>query len=435
MSDLTRRQVLLAGSAAPLLAAGKKPNIVFLYSDDHHWQCLGANGNPHIHTPNLDRLASRGVNFTNGLISTPQCCPSRGVMLSGLETYQSGLRSNGATSFRESLGPTVVEQMRRGGYETILCGKWHIQPTPEQCGFSKAPLWLRGGGSVYRDPRLRRGHAGVDEPIPGHITDLLTDAAIDSVRVARQPFLLWLAYNAPHTPWYADEKYRQHYEGKDPAKIAAPSHPPGGKPFDWITYYSVITHLDEAAGRVINAVEQAGLWDHTLFLFVGDNGYTCGTRGWNGKVHSWEESIRVPFVAAGGMVKRGVKCETPVASVDLPATWLDLAGIQPAYTLAGRSLRRALDKGKPEFDASFVTWDDGRPEGLAVGVSVEPYRLVRTSRHKFVKWESGKEALFDVEADPAEQNNLAASEPKRATQLREKLRARMKATSDHAASW
>lgn len=150
-TEFTRRQ-WLASAAVPLLAAQKqRPNILFLISDDHHFQCLGAAGNPHIQTPNLDRLASRGVHFTNGIISTPQCAPSRGILLSGLESYQTGLESNGRLEFRAGIGPTAVEQMRRSGYETTLVGKWHIPATPETCGFSRAPLWKQPAAGPYID--------------------------------------------------------------------------------------------------------------------------------------------------------------------------------------------------------------------------------------------------------------------------------------------
>lgn len=436
VKGFTRRQ-WLASAAAPLAAApARRPNILFLFSDDHHFQCLGAAGNPHIQTPHLDRLATGGVHFTNGIITTPQCVPSRGVMLTGLETFQSGMESNGRTTFREGVGPTVVEQMRRSGYETILVGKWHIQPPPETCGFSSAPLWLPGGSSPYRDPVLRRGFGGSQEKVAGHITDLFTDAAIDCLRTAQQPFLLWLAYNAPHTPWYADAKYRKPYEGRN-EHIAPPAHPKGGAKFDWETYYAVITHLDEAIGRLIAALRQAGLWENTLIVFLGDNGYLCGTRGLQGKVRAWEESIRVPYLAGGGVVRARGKLDAPVASIDLPATFLDYAGAQPAYKLAGRSLRAELETGRSKREATFATWNDGRPEALAVRQAVEPYRVVRTRTHKYILWESKKQALFDLRADPGEEKNLAEDpgQAKLLRNMREHLAARMRETSDPAQAW
>jgi arylsulfatase A-like enzyme len=437
----TRRELLAAAAGAavsPLaVAEEKRPNIVFLFSDDHHYQCLGAAGNPHIRTPNLDRLAERGVLFTNGLASTPQCCPSRGILLSGLETYQNGLRSNGARSFREGLGPTVVEQLRRSGYDTALIGKSHVEPRPQQCGFARAPLWFPGGSMRYQMPRLRRGLEGKDEEVEGHITDLLAGAAAEYARSARQPFFLWAAFNAPHTPWYAGAKYRQPYEGKSERELAPPRHPTSSRQFDWVTYYSVITHLDEAVGRLVTDLEKAGLWKNTVIFFLGDNGYMCGTKGWTGKVVPWEESIRVPYFVAGGEVSSGVTADAPAASIDLPATWLEMAGVEPAYRLAGRSLRPLLTTGKGNAEAAFAVWDDGRPEALAVRTVVEPYRLVRTRRHKYIVWESGRQALYDWQSDAGEDRNLIdeAKLAAVARELKERLRARMEETGDRARRW
>jgi len=434
---LTRRELFLASLAAPLRAA-TKPNIVFVFSDDHHFQCLGAAGNPHIHTPNLDKLAGEGLLFTNGLISVSQCAPSRGVMLTGREIYQTGLISNGQTSFQRDEKPTAVEQLRRAGYDTIHIGKWHIHPQPGETGFARSPLWLRGGGSVYRDPKLRRGQQGADETVPGHITDLFTDAAIAATKEATQPFFLWLAYNAPHTPWYASEKYRAHYQGKtNNDSIAPPLHPPGGGKFDWITYYSVITHLDEAVGRLVAALKAQGKWDNTVLFFVGDNGYMSGTRDWKGKVYHWDESVRIPYFVCGGAVKARARIDDPVASVDAVATWLDLAGVKPAHPLAGRSLRSYLETGKGKLDSAFTSWDDPRPEGLAAKVAIEPFRLIRTKRHKLVVFASKKQSLYDCVADPGENKDLIGDDKLKATreELRKKLRARMHATNDHAIAW
>jgi len=429
---------MLAGLAGAVLAqTARRPNIVFIISDDHHWQALGVAGNGKIRTPNLDKLARRGVYFPQGTISVAQCAPSRGVLLSGLEIYQNGLDSNGHTAFRGYAGPTVVEQMRRAGYRTALVGKWHIAPLPGEVGFAEAPLWLRGGGSVYQDPKLRRGLAGKDEPVAGHITDLLTDAAIGAFKAGKgQPQLLWLAYNAPHTPWQADERFHAAYTAAD-AELAAPAHPKGGKAYDWSTYYAVITHLDEAVGRLVAAIEQAGEWNNTLIVFLGDNGYLCGTKGLSGKVHPWEESVRVPYFVSGGLVRKPGVSEAAVASVDLPATFLDYAGVKPAYPVAGVSLRGVLEGGKFGREAAFSSWVDGRPEALAVRTAVEPYRAARTGRWKYIVWESRREALFDLAADGGEVRDLSkdAARAGELQKMRGLMRARMRATADPAAGW
>lgn len=421
---LTRRQFL----AAVALQSAPRPNIVFLCSDDHHYQCLGANGNPYIATPNLDKLAARGVNFTQGIISTPQCAPSRGILLSGLETYQSGLLSNGAIRFKPGLGPTIVEQLRRGGYATHLVGKWHIDDLPAACGFSHAPLWLRGGGSKYIDPALRRGLDGKDEPTPGHITELFSDAAINVIRAAAGPYLLWLTYNAPHSPWSAPDQFRP----KNPQP--PPGHPKDAKSFDWSTYYAVISHLDAHIGRVLAAIEAKGQWNNTLIVFLGDNGFLCGTKGLNGKVHPWEESIRVPYIVSGGPVKARGANAAPVASVNLPATFLDYAGVTPAYPLAGTSLKPLLSNQPASHEHAFASWVDPRPEALAIKQAVEPYRLVRTRTYKFIAWKSGRQALYEFAKDPGETRNLltnpSALHMQVAAEMRGALLERIHATGD-----
>jgi choline-sulfatase len=348
----------------------------------------------------------------------------------------------------------VVEQIRKSGYETNLVGKWHIAPAPRECGFGKAPIWLQPGASQYMSPRLRHGLDALDdEQTSGHITDIFTAAAVSVIREARQPYLLWLTYNAPHTPWTASDRYRKLYQGRN-AELAPPAHPKpaaGQRPapgrgaaggrldgaFDWETYYAVISELDAGIGKVIDAVEQSGQWDNTLVLFIGDNGYLCGSKGLQGKVHPWEESIRIPFIVSGGLVPRAARSEAPVASIDVPATILDYAGVRSSHRLSGASLRAALNGGTFGRDAAFSSWNDGRPEALAIRQAVEPYRVARTPSHKYIVRESKKESLFDLKADPFEESNLI-SEPACAPvvkRLKDRLRARMKETSDSAIAW
>jgi arylsulfatase/arylsulfatase A len=432
---LTRRDWLagaaLAGPPRP------RPNFLFVLSDDHHYRCAGAAGNPKIHTPHLDRLSQRGVLFTDATVSTPQCGPSRGVLLSGQESFRNGVRSNGALSFRAGAGPTVIEQLRRSGYDTCLIGKWHLETSPEECGFAHAPLWFPGGSSRSADPMLRHGFKPPSVKTPGHITDLLTGAALEFLGSRREPFFAWVAYNAPHTPWLPPPEFRALYEGKTAAELA-PSGQRGTRPFDWSTYYSVISHLDAAMGRLIARLDQNGLWQNTVVVFLGDNGYMCGAKGLDGKVVPWEDSIRVPCIVAGGPVERGGagrRLPDAVSSIDLPATWLDLAGVKPHAPLMGRSLAGILTRDAGRVEESFAVWDDGRPEALAVKRAVEPYRLIRTHTHKLIVWESGKQALFDLRRDPGEEQDLSPGNPPELGKLRSGLRRRLQQTGDHALNW
>jgi arylsulfatase A-like enzyme len=167
-------------------------------------------------------------------------------------------------------------------------------------------------------------------------------------------------------------------------RASGPGNQAGGSradgAYDWETYYAVIGELDAGIGRVVDAVEKSGQWDSTLILSIGHNGYLCGSRGLQGKVHPWEASIRVPFMAAGGLVARGIRSGAAVASIDVPATILDCAGVRPSHKLAGKSMRAVLAGGRFSREAAFSSWNDGRPEALAIRQAVEPYRLASFCR-------------------------------------------------------
>jgi arylsulfatase A-like enzyme len=194
----------------------------------------------------------------------------------------------------------------------------------------------------------------------------------------------------------------------------------------------VITHLDEAVGRVVDEVDRRKLWDNTYVFFLGDNGFMCGTKGWNGKVVPWEESVRAPVVAAGGKVRRGLRSEalSPRSAGDVARARRRNIGwrAKPA---------QALHTGRGAPEAGFSVWADGRPEALAVKTAVEPYRLVRTATDKLIVWESGKQALYDIRRDFAEERDLSgdAGSAETMARLRSLLSARMKETGDAATSW
>lgn len=435
---LTRREAIAVGAStlfARPAAAATRPNILFLFSDDHHYQALGAAGNPHIRTPNLDRLAENGVLFRGATAATPQCCPSRGILLSGRYTHQSGLRSNGRKSFRPDVGPLTMSELRRAGYHTALIGKWHIQPRPAECGFAEVRTWLPGGGSRYTDPALARGSEGRPEPMKGHITDIFADDAIRFLEQKRSdPFFLWAAFNAPHSP-LAPSDYTEAevaVYGKRPNSDLAPAgHEHWKSNFDWGIYYTTITRLDRAIGRIVSALEKTGQAKNTVIFFVGDNGFLAGAHGRNGKVVGWEASARVPFLASGvgAGVKRGFVTDAPVSTVDLPATWLNLAGATVPREFAGESLMPLLG-GRDQREEGFCEWDDSAPGALATGEQVEPYRMARTRTHKYIVWQSGREALYDFAKDPQELNDLSGSAPALKRDLRSRHRRWMERTQD-----
>lgn len=440
MTDrINRREAvaLLAGTglaARDIWAAPRKPNILFLFSDDHHYQGLGAAGNPHIRTPNLDRLAERGALFQGATIATPQCCPSRGTLLSGRYGHQTGLRSNGRRSFTAPLGPTTMGELRRAGYHTAHIGKWHVLPSQAECGFAEVRTWLPGGASRYTDPALARGPQGKPEPVSGYITDIFADDAVRFLEEKRsRPFFLWLAFNAPHAPInpkdYTEEDLAV-YSDKTPEELAPPSHGQWDVKYNWGMYYTAITRLDRAIGRIVTALEKTGQARNTVIFFLGDNGWLGGAHNMQGKVLPWEESVRVPLLACGPGVKKGFRTDAPVSSVDLPATWLELAGVRVPREFAGQSLKPLL-AGKDIREEAFCEWDDNAEGALAAAARrVERYRQARARTHKYVLWESGREELYAYREDPHERNNLAGRETTVQRDLQARLRRWMEATAD-----
>ena len=158
----------------------------------------------------------------------------------------------------------------------------------------------------------------------------------------------------------------------------------------------------------MDELDRRKLWDKAYVFFLGDNGFMCGSKGWNGKVVPWEESVRVPFFAAGGKVRRGVRSDAPVTSVDLPATWLELAGVKPAYKLAGRSMMRVLITGRRGPEAGFQCLGR-RPTRGAGGENCG--RALPSGAHVHAQADSlgiRKQAMYDIRRDPGEDRDLLA---------------------------
>jgi N-acetylglucosamine-6-sulfatase len=424
----------------------KRPNIVFIFSDDHRWDALGAAGNKAVHTPNLDRLAAEGIYFRQGTVHVPQCSPSRATLLTGLAPHQHGYYSNqhqrpDATK-REGFGfPTLPLLLRMAGYRTVLVGKWHIFPDPWKCGFSDVRTWMPGGGGPYLDPPLAQGQSRATKKVKGFITEIFVNDAIDFLKgpAARDgPFFLWLATTAPHSPYAPNpEHVQQRYAAKAKTELLPPGFPRDIKTGKWHVYYEAVTHLDEQVGRLLKVLKEQGLEDNTIVVFLGDNGYMMGSRGWFGKVVPYEESVRVPFIIRAPKLA-GFKgtSEAPVSSLDLPVTWLSIAGAKAPKDWPGRDLTPLL-RGDKRHDVTeaYCEWADTVSDKFGhLG-----YRLVRTPTHKLIVWDkAGKsDELYDLTADPREMKNLVNEPAAREVRddLRRRLRLWMERTNDPALKW
>jgi arylsulfatase A-like enzyme len=340
----------------------------------------------------------------------------------------------------------LPELLLQHGYRTLLTGKWHLAPEPWNCGFSQVRTWLPQGGAAYADVPLARGHSRALRPTTGYLQEVLADDVIDflnSPAAHRQPFFYWVAFTAPHLPYGPNPPHIERlYANKRPSELLPPHFPPDIPTNDWRRYYEAVSFLDEQVGRILHALEGAGLNENTVVIFLGDNGYMMGHKGVGvqggaGKVVPYEGSIRVPLlVRAPGLARIQGTCPVPVSSLDLPVTMLALAGIQPPRDWPGRNLMPVLrGEAGHGIDHAICEWADERSDrfgGLA-------YRLIRTPRYKLIIWKQAERPaeLYDLEADPLEEHNLI-DEPRLANvqeDLGQKLTAWMRQTRDPALAW
>lgn len=438
----------LAVSATP--AAPSRPNIVFITSDDHRWDALGAAGNPAIHTPALDRLAAEGVYFRQATTHVSQCLPVRATLLTGLTAHQHGALShqnqrpeaNRPDAFQTL--PTVPGLLREAGYRTLMVGKWHLTAEPWLSGFSDVRTWLLGGGGEYRNPLLARGNSRKLDEVKGNTQQIFADDALSFLRspAAREkPFLLWLAFTAPHVPMAPNSPESERlYAGKSAADLLPPGFPRNIPMNDWRHYYEAVSDLDRQVGRIVAALGETGLAESTVLVFLGDNGFMMGQRGVGsqgepGKVVPYEDSIRVPLIfwSAGRKELAGTS-DLPASSLDVPATLVTLAGLQPPAAWPGRDLLGALRRDpKQGLEDAFSEWADENNQRFGA------FRMVRTPRHKLIVWKDPEKPaeLYDLTADPAEEVNLyekpEAGEVRR--DLEARLRAWMERTQDPARQW
>jgi N-acetylglucosamine-6-sulfatase len=454
---IARGGVLVAGL---LLAAGmavaraeperrssedNRPNILFILSDDHRWDALGAAGNPTIHTPTLDQLAREGIYYRQATIHISQCLPSRATLLSGLPPHRHGIHSNrhqepSQTVWRDLCArPTVASLLKSEGYHTVFVGKWHLQSDPWECGFAETMTWLPYGGDYYVDPRgLARGRSRNSLTVEGNTQEIFAADAIDFIRGSAEmetPFFLWFSPTAPHLPYGPNPpRIEALYEGKSNRDMRPPGFPDDIPVHEhWVEYYESVSHLDEIVGRLLQALEESGQRENTVVVFLGDNGYMMGERGIgldgpNGKTVPYESSLRVPLLVAGLPHLSGTD-PSQASSLDIPPTLLSVAGIAAPEEWPGRDLIAALRRGEV-IDEAFSELPDTKSEQFGHLA----FRSIRTHRYKFIDWEDPKlpDELYDLVSDPREEHNLATESDFRSIveELSERLTAWRSRTRD-----
>jgi arylsulfatase A-like enzyme len=417
------------------------PNVIFFFTDQQRCDTTGVHGNPLDLTPNFDRMAIEGTHLYHAYTPQPVCGPARACLQSGMYATQVGCWRN-ALPLPTGI-PTLAGAFNAAGYRTAYIGKWHladreiIGPVPQESRGDYQD-WLAANvleftSDAYHTTLYNNDDQPVD--LPGYRVDALTDAAIRYVDAhQREPFFLFLSFLEPHfqntrDDYPAPSGYAERYNGRwTPPDIAALG---GGNAYQNLGgYYGMVKRLDEALGRLLDALRSLNLLENTIVVFTSDHGNHFKTRNSEYKRSCHDASIRVPTAICGPGFDGGGRVKAMVSLLDLPPTLLDACGIAVPKQFAGRSL-------VPLVKRQAQDW----PDDVFVQISESQVgRAIRTQRWKYCVvapdksgWaEPGSEsytedALYDLLADPYELNNLIGLDSHQAVtaRLRERLLARM----------
>jgi arylsulfatase A-like enzyme len=422
----------------------RPPNVLLILADDLPWPDVSTYGLHRVETPNIDRIARAGVAFTNGYVAASVCAVSRAGLLTGRSPQRFGFDYNLDDSANQRDGLpigqlTLADRLQKAGYYTGIIGKWHLGEDPQfyptRRGFNEFYGFL-AGETVYVDPTtpgIVSTHTPADRPfdhrkassriIEGpdakvvdnfnrYLTSEITDRAVDYIaRNKQRPFFLYLAYNAPHWPLQVPQRYYDRFADiKDPIRR---------------TYVAMIAALDEGVGRVLDEVEKDGLRERTLVIFLSDNGCPaqfgfcdCSHPLGAGKFTYLEGGTRVPFMMSWpGHLRAQAPIDTPVSSLDVVPTVLRAVepGSAPPPELDGQDLlsqvRSAGTSPVPGGGSAAAM-----PRTFFWGQ--DPVFAARSGRWKLFKsLDQKRVALFDLQADPAEEHDLSKNEPRQAQSM------------------
>lgn len=423
--------------------SNQQPNIVIIMSDDQGPWAMGCAGTSELETPALDRLAAEGMRFDHCFCASPVCSPARASFLTGQIPSSHGIHDwikSGNIDVDEGVTwsgkdrpieylaglPAFTDVLAANGYLCGLSGKWHLGDSGRRQ--KSHDYWCAHslGGDSYTDYYIFDN----DETLAHqsqYVTDLFTDRAVDFIgdhAQDDQPFCLSVHYTAPHAPWREHEQppeIWQQYAGREYSLPILPPHPWGG----WDPtpeersetiggYFTTITAMDTAIGRILDQLDAQGIADNTLVVFTSDNGYSVGHHGILGKgngtypMNMYEEAVKVPFLArCPGRVPAGVVNDGLVSHYDFLPTLLEFVGIEnPIKGLPGRSFAGSLQGGTHE-DGSIVVEEPASHVFEEYG----PVRMIRDRAWKYVhRYPEGPHELYHLAEDPQEEVDLVTDD-------------------------
>lgn len=419
-----------------------KPNVLILFTDEQRYDTIQAARNPHMITPNLDRLAAEGCLYTHAHTSNPVCMPARHDLLTGLPGRAHGYFTNDKNRpIKDYSLPTVARIFSENQYRTAAIGKMHFRPSRMHHGYNELILMeeipKRRQDDQYASYLADQGHGSIQnihgvranlyhtpqQPQMGeehHPNRWVADRTVEWLeKNGEEPFFLFCSWIHPHPPWAAPDAYRQLYRDRqlpDPAPVSRsyPFTAPGsawhgdGEDLKGIrrireAYYSCVTHVDYHIGRVLDYLHEKGLLDNTLVIFTSDHGDMLYDKGFFQKSLPYDGSVRVPFIVRyPDKIAAGSVSDEFVDLLDVLPTCLDVCGLDypgGKYELPGKSLF-AGNAGRNR-ERQTCSFGEGKSRWV----------MARDRRYKYVYfYNQGTEQLFDMENDPQELQNLVGTD-------------------------
>lgn len=438
------------------MSVNRKPNILFIMSDDHASHAMSCYGSRINQTPNIDRIAHEGMRFDNCFCTNAICSPSRASILTGKYSHLNGVKS--IEDHIDGRQLTFPKLLQANGYQTAIIGKWHLGHggNADPTGFD---YWaVVPGQGEYHNPAFYV--MGELQRFQGYATDLITDFSLDWLRRRdkSRPFMLMCHHKAPHRPWEPDEKHKHLYEDVEipepetfyddyatRARAAVEARMRidrdmddlvdlKGRPPEGLTpleqkkwryqryikdYLRCVASIDDNVGRLLDYLDEEGIAEDTIVIYASDQGFFLGDHGWYDKRFMYEESLRMPFVVRYPReIQAGSTMEAMALNIDFPCTFLDYAGVTIPEEMQGRSLRPLFNGEIPSdwrtsmYYRYWMHLDEYHNVYAHYGVRTHRYKLIyyyaqalgtsgSVEEPRPPEWE-----LFDLEKDPYELNNV-----------------------------
>ncbi|MBN2583615.1 MAG: sulfatase [Planctomycetes bacterium] len=437
--QIGRREFLKLGTAAAAAAAletmglgramgqqgtARRPNILYVFSDEHRWCSLPFTEMPQVVAPNMERLAREGTRFDNCCSTSPICIPYRGMLMTGQWPHQSECISNDYFVNGDVIGlksPTIAQTFKKGGYVTGYVGKWHLRnETAKNAGFDYFKHWLYGDD--HWETPMRDIPSGEDfKPQKGYNAIGMTDQALDFIRQhagGDKPFLMMLSLNPPHWRWddAPDEFVKLYPEDELPYRpnVTEERYKKDKERLYYQHYHAHITAVDRELGRLMAALKELGIEDDTILIYTSDHGSSFGSNGVGSKGNPFDEAIHVPLIVRWpGRVEAGRVADHNIGTIDLNPTLCGLAGLNAPPECSGQDFSSAvLGKDGPDPESQFILVNNFQRNYYKTQLDPDgsnffyPYRGVRTKRYTYVVYAEGEWLLYDNQKDPYQLKNL-----------------------------